>query len=674
MTSRSIIDIDVRDQAFRDFQALFEKYQTQVDSLPGAWSKVDRAIKSTSNPIKQIGAIATGMNEKLKAAQTTQEKFRISAQATGKAFGVMASSTTKLASNIKDVTVNLLRWASLTSVFSGLLGAGGLFGLNRLGEAAANSRREAQGLGISAGEHTAAQINYQKLVNVDSMLSKINEAKYDVTKRSAFAASGMNAGDWENQNAAQIMTKLLPQIKNKFSEVGGTKQAADATGLTQFVSMEDLMRLKAVTRAEIDAATASYEADKKSLDISDKTQASWQAFNTQLQRSGLQIENTLQRGLVGLTGPISRLSEAFAKAVQTFLSSPKIGKWIDQVGGAMERFAKYLTSEDFGQDIKSFLDAIDTFAGSLWNVAKVIGKVFNFGDSKTLKASEYRKLDELEKLDPAVAKVLRDKLTLSKASFDDNESKLDLTNGFRQKGAIHQEQLDAALAGPNGARIKELIDSLNQNTTATVAMSDRVKPMIDLKSLHGDKAALRIEAARQMAEAGKFADIEKRNNLPPGLLQSVEKQESAGNPDAVSPKGARGPFQFMPATWAQYGKGGDVRDEKAAASAAGDKFADLFKRYNGDTSKALAAYNWGEGNLDRKGMENAPQETRDYVAKILKDMARKGSSVDTAPGYTPAPVQQAPRTLQQNSPLNITISKSPGADVFTTVNNLGYAG
>src|SRR6266403_589879 len=159
----SILEIDVRDQAFKDFQALFAKYQHQVDSMPGAWGKIDSAVNKATNPFSKIGAIIDGTAEKIRKAETAQAKFKAAATGTGKVFGVMAQSTKSIAGHLKNATMQLLKWASLTTLFSGLIGGGGLFGIARLAQSASNSRRESQGLGITPGEHEAAKVNYQKL-------------------------------------------------------------------------------------------------------------------------------------------------------------------------------------------------------------------------------------------------------------------------------------------------------------------------------------------------------------------------------------------------------------------------------------------------------------------------------------------------------------------------------
>lgn len=115
-----------------------------------------------------------------------------------------------------------------------------------------------------------------------------------------------------------------------------------------------------------------------------------------------------------------------------------------------------------------------------------------------------------------------------------------------------------------------------------------------------------------------LATLEDKYRLPKGLLNSVMQTESRGNINAVSPKGAQGAFQFMPATAKAYGV--NTNDLASSAEGAAKMYADLLKAHNGDLDKALASYNWGQGNVSRKGIENAPKETRDYIAKVKTGM------------------------------------------------------
>jgi hypothetical protein len=83
----------------------------------------------------------------------------------------------------------------------------------------------------------------------------------------------------------------------------------------------------------------------------------------------------------------------------------------------------------------------------------------------------------------------------------------------------------------------------------------------------------------------------------------------------------------MPGTAKDVGlNGSDVNDPHKSAEAAARYLSQLLKQTGGDLNSALAAYNWGIGNVQKKGLENAPQETRDYVPKVLGGL-RPGSGM-----------------------------------------------
>ncbi|WP_447315938.1 lytic transglycosylase domain-containing protein [Klebsiella michiganensis] len=144
------------------------------------------------------------------------------------------------------------------------------------------------------------------------------------------------------------------------------------------------------------------------------------------------------------------------------------------------------------------------------------------------------------------------------------------------------------------------------------------------------------------AMAGEFGALEGKYGLPAGLLSSVAGTESGGDPFAVSPKGAKGPFQFMDGTARDLGlKGMDVYDPHKSADAAARYLRYLLDATGGDLEKTLASYNWGLGNVQKKGMDNLPLETRNYIPKVMAGMRPgAGMAVDRAmPGQSGATYQ-----------------------------------
>jgi soluble lytic murein transglycosylase-like protein len=105
--------------------------------------------------------------------------------------------------------------------------------------------------------------------------------------------------------------------------------------------------------------------------------------------------------------------------------------------------------------------------------------------------------------------------------------------------------------------------------------------------------------------------------LPPGLIHSVIKAESNYNPLAISPKGALGIMQLVPATARRFGVANAFNAEENIQG--GAKYLKyLLDLYHGDRQLAVAAYNAGEGAVARHGGIPPYAETRNYVDKVLK--------------------------------------------------------
>ncbi|MFP6812849.1 MAG: transglycosylase SLT domain-containing protein, partial [Moraxella sp.] len=196
---------------------------------------------------------------------------------------------------------------------------------------------------------------------------------------------------------------------------------------------------------------------------------------------------------------------------------------------------------------------------------------------------------------------------------------LDAINTMKQawedlKGIYHQTNaaMDTVLnAGTTG-----------QTNSTVAALTDQRQAVEQLKNAYGEtgkqiqdnkKAA---EEAAKAASSGKYApipvnstvlahasrygysELEKRYGLPAGLLSAISMQESRGNPNATSYVGAKGEFQFMPATARRFGIAGQERNT-AVASEAAAKYLSQHLRMFGDLDKAIAAYNAGEGNVQK---------------------------------------------------------------------------
>ncbi|EPY8418535.1 transglycosylase SLT domain-containing protein [Klebsiella pneumoniae] len=209
-----------------------------------------------------------------------------------------------------------------------------------------------------------------------------------------------------------------------------------------------------------------------------------------------------------------------------------------------------------------------------------------------------------------------------------------------------QRQIDSG-AVPNGSQRtvpnayqQAMMDTQMDLSTAMKLDVGQYQPNIPLNA-KAAKLGIKGKSFLQ-AMAGEFGALEGKYGLPAGLLSSVAATESGGDPFAESKAGAKGLFQFMPGTAKDMGlKGRDVYDPHKSAEAAAKYLRWLMDATGGDLEKTLASYNWGLGNVQKKGMDNLPSETRNYVPKVMAGMRPgAGMAVDRAmPGQSGATYQ-----------------------------------
>lgn len=387
MVAKSIVDIDVNDDKFVAFMERFREYQSALDDLPEAWrvaavgiGESSKQTEKAKGEAKELGAefnavadailtINSGidrLNANLEDSNKKQDEFNKKA-GQGQGFINQAKKDAKeLAGHIKESTASLLSWGGIVGIFTGVLGVGGLFGINRLAATTGAQRFTSLGLGTSIGALDSTAINYQKaLGNPAGTLGAIRDSQMDLSKRWTFQAMGINNPD---QDPAKLLPQMIRNARDIFVQNGSTLQGAQAHGLTNFFTLDDLNRFKNMSDEEITAMEKRAQQDARMLQITDQQARQWQDFNVQLDYSSQSIRNTFVRGLGPLTPQLSKLSDALAGAIDTVLKSPELGKWIDALAGGIERFGNYLASPAFTSDVESFMSGVKKLALTIMDV------------------------------------------------------------------------------------------------------------------------------------------------------------------------------------------------------------------------------------------------------------------------------------------------------------------
>lgn len=395
MAAKSIVEIDVQDEKFQSFLEKFNEYQKALGELPEQWRGAVHGLgeaaketervrdgtegitKAFADGVAALASVNDGLdrlNGNLEKATKTQTEFNKKSGGARNFLNKASKDAKSLAGHIKDATTSLLSWGTVLGLFSGLAGAGGLWGLNHLAGNASAQRFTAMGLGTTAGGLNSTAVDFQKaLGNPVGTLGAIRDAQLDLSKRWQFRAMGVDNPD---RDPAELLPEMIKAARDIFVRNGSTQQGAEAYGLTNYFTLDDLNRFKKMSDEEIDAMAKQAQQDTRRLQLTDQQLRQWQDFNIQLDRSKVSIGNTFIRGLAPLAPELGRLSDAFSGAIETVLKSPELGKWIDGLSDGIRRFGNYLASPEFQKDVEAFISGVE-------RLGRVIGKVIDWISGKS---------------------------------------------------------------------------------------------------------------------------------------------------------------------------------------------------------------------------------------------------------------------------------------------------
>jgi hypothetical protein len=441
---------------------------------------------------------------------------------------------------------------------------------------------------------------------VQGLFQNIHDAMTDASMGkdspvlSALNALGVTVLDASGKTRA--MTDIIDELNRAFNDTKFTEQQKIRLG--QMLSADPntsnvLRRSVAEYQAAMDAAMKHSSVTDQSAESARKLATAWAALGDDLSIVGERIFSNAIPALVTLTKEVDR-------ALEKFLELDK------KVGGAASTAAGVASAAAAG-------------GASIWSGAKIL-KLF----SGASKAAAPAAAEVAAAAAPATSSAAGGGWLmglLSKMAPWMTGIGLGLHHGELNSG--EEKELAkrwAGVEGDKGAR---------------------------------DKAGAPGWAVQRADSQALFGRLEKQYSLPAGMLDKIWSIESSRGKNMVSPKGATGHFGFMPKTAAEYGMSReDTFDLVKSSEAAAKLLSSLLAKYGGDLPKALAGYNWGQGNLDRLGVDRMPQETRDYIQKFQAMGAR-----DAAEAKLVSALEMLRKTIEPLSGGSITPGLSlAGAD------------
>lgn len=385
MANKEIFRVEIDDSALTELKDKYDEYSAALSRMPEHWREASTEIKTQTSRFERMYNSLEEQNRGLLDAFSSEEKFNATLDAAAVSWVGMLKTGKLFAGHIVHSTQSLLRWTKLTALFSGIIGAGGLFGINRMAANVAEKRTSATGLGVSVGELQSFNANFGRLGNAEGILGGFAEAETDVSKKWALQQylGGEPSGDPARDFAAGLRKFKTFVDQYKGDRLQSLGPQLEARGYTQLgITPETARIIQGTPEAEIEQLIRGYQGGVAGrLGISDADAKKWTDLTQQMEAAGYQIEDVFARRAVGLTGPLSHLSDAFASLVTNLLNNDKIREWIGDLGRGVKEFANYLGSDAARSKVtevgKAIHDIVDMFDDALIakapNAAALVG-------------------------------------------------------------------------------------------------------------------------------------------------------------------------------------------------------------------------------------------------------------------------------------------------------------
>lgn len=579
------------------------------------------------------------------------------------------------ASNISDSVSNLRDsiaedMSKISGSFVGMAIGGAVVAAGALAAMAIETAKADVQLGIMAGTANSSLKSFQVLTHAAAGFGVEQEALAAILadtqeKLGEFSATG-GGGAADFFEALQNNTKMTDEeIRN----LGKTLQSKDGVGAIQY--LKDELDALGATSQEQRFIMQSLAGDLGNL------MPLFANGGAILEEYGIQLEDA---GVIKTQEAIeqSRRLAAQTQAIQTQFEGLKtqlVAEMIPALGTLINHFTEGTTKgRGFKNEVNNVGSAVQVTAASLVGLAAGVSII---AEAFQQVGSQMRNIGETSQAFFSADGVIAKGKTLAVGfvktgviaadgymSVTDKYEKAIKTIDILMSGQQKKLTGLAATYYDSNTFLQSHSDGLAINTVEndanTKALDKRSAALKKAQKVAGEAKLVPNKASLANAEEYGFAGYEAQYGLPYGLLTGIHMQESRGKANATGPMTkygrAKGGFQFIDDTAKRF-EVGNPYDMKQATEGAAKYLSWLLKRFDGDLAKAVAAYNTGEGNIDKHPMslilsdrwardkKTGVGQTKQYTKNVLGYM--QGVTSETGKIIYDSMVEQDKETLKR---------------------------
>jgi hypothetical protein len=568
----SVLEIDIKDDAFKQLKADIEAFRQSMGAMGG----VGPGKAMVPYKAREMAKDYADQDKAMKKA--TDSIFKFGTQMTRLTTNIAVDSGKKLVGAFSSMTKAILGTGGLLAGITSVASVAGV-----MGAAAQTQRRlyQATGLGFTgATDIPRLKTTLGSVMDVEGIAGHLQS---EMNQPGSLLISGMSQmmgispSQMKNMSKDALMFQFAKYAAKQGKAPGGMMPAQMGASGLSFLGTEGLTRIVA---NESRLGQLERENAELAKNTTLKGQSTWQRFGQAAQASFLTGETKMMNLVEPLLDPLMAIGKTLA---DKFEGDMGLGGIVDKIRVKMikfnDAFANVHNWKDFGHLL------VETFKDAM----KELKPIF----------------DELKEF---MKSVLREAFA----------PMIEAANTFKQV-------LVQISNGP-------LSSLLGLTPIGAGDMTGRINPNMDISGLSASEGAAMRKGG---AYAGLFEKYGGMAGVDPAILFGMGMTESRFNPLAHNASGATGLMQFMPSTASRFGI--DPKDPEQSIRGASEYFRKLKTMFKGDDQAAIAAYNWGEGNVQRAQKKygadwfsHAPKETREYVPQVMRYAQMAGRNLQVS--------------------------------------------
>lgn len=364
MAVKSVVDIDLDDEKFSRFTALYGKYQDALKKQPGQWKDAEKAAGGVDEAVNKVLAAFLTAGQFQRELTEAGEKDNKNLKQKASLWEKIQKSSTGVLKDVEGVSKWMLKWGGIGFGLS----LGGLFGLRAIAEDVAGQRNRALGLDLGTGQPEAFGRHQGRYFQDQGqgLLSGAFAAKSGYGAEYAVARSlGIDTNQSTVAIADALLTKLQAMTKAMPEQsLGNLIQEYPA--LAAFgISQQSLQQLRTVSSSELQGQIAAYGPDARNAGLGAKQAQAFTDFVSSIDTTFAAVTKEIEKDLVPLLGPIQRFVRSVGQDLSILLKSKAATEGIDAFAKAIDRFASYVGSGNFKADVQGFADGVEKVGASL---------------------------------------------------------------------------------------------------------------------------------------------------------------------------------------------------------------------------------------------------------------------------------------------------------------------